>query len=93
MVLDVLEYRSKENGIMTFVTMEEAQANLPELIQKLAVGEEVVITENDQPVARLLASAPVLTLKKTRKLGTLPGTGVFMASDFDAPLDDFKEYM
>lgn len=43
---------------MTFVTMEEAQANLPELIQKLGVGEEVVITENDQPVARLLASAP-----------------------------------
>jgi len=78
---------------MTFVTMEEAQANLPELIQKLAVGEEVVITENDQPVARLLASAPVLTLKKTRKLGTLQGTVLFMASDFDAPLDDLKEYM
>ena len=78
---------------MTFVTMEEAQANLPELIQKLAVGEEVVITENDQPVARLLASAPVLALKKTRKLGTLQGSVLFMASDFDAPLDDFKEYM
>jgi antitoxin (DNA-binding transcriptional repressor) of toxin-antitoxin stability system len=89
----MLRYSSKENEIMTFVTMEEAQANLPELIQKLAVGEEVVITENDQPVARLLASAPVLALKKTRKLGTLQGTVLFMASDFDAPLDDFKEYM
>jgi antitoxin (DNA-binding transcriptional repressor) of toxin-antitoxin stability system len=89
----MLRYSSKENKIMTFVTMEEAQANLPELIQKLAVGEEVVITENDQPVARLLASAPVLALKKTRKLGTLQGTVLFMASDFDAPLDDFKEYM
>ncbi|MBJ7498026.1 MAG: DUF2281 domain-containing protein [Gemmataceae bacterium] len=52
-----------------------------------------MITENDQPVARLLASAPVLALKKTRKLGTLQGTVLFMASDFDAPLDDFKEYM
>ena len=78
---------------MTFVTMEEAQANLPKLIQKLGVGEEVVITENDQPVARLLASVPVLALKKPRKLGTLQGTVLFMASDFDAPLDDFKEYM
>ena len=93
MVRGMLRYSSKENEIMTFVTMEEAQANLPELIQKLAVGEEVVITENDQPVARLLASAPVLALKKTRKLGTLQGTVLFMASDFDAPLDDFKEYM
>ena len=53
---------------MTIVTMEEAQANLPELIQKLAVGEEVEITENDQPVARLLASAPVLALKKPESL-------------------------
>ena len=78
---------------MTIVTMEEAQANLPELIQKLAFGEEVVITENDQPVARLLASAPIIPFKKTRKLGTLQGTVLFMASDFDAPLDDFKEYM
>ena len=29
----------------------------------------------------------------TRTLGTLQGTVLYMALDFDAPLEDFKEYM
>ncbi len=33
------------------VTIEEAQARLPELIAQLVPGEELVITQNDQPVA------------------------------------------
>ncbi len=89
----MVEYQQKGDLIMTIVTIQEAQAMLPALIEKLAGGEEVVITENDQPVARLLASVPPLVLKKTRKLGTLQGTVLFMAPDFDAPLDDLKEYM
>jgi hypothetical protein len=28
-----------------------------------------------------------------RRLGTLKGTVLSIAPDFDAPLDDFKEYM
>ena len=36
-------------------TIEEAQAKLPELIDHLATGEELVITRNRQPIARLLA--------------------------------------
>ena len=38
----------------TTVTLEEAQAHLAELISQLTPGEEVVITDNQQPVARLL---------------------------------------
>lgn len=60
-----------------------------ELISQLAPGEEVVITENQQPVARLL---PVKS-QPQRKLGTMQGSVRYMALDFDAPLDDFKEYM
>lgn len=71
------------------ITLEEAQAHLAELIAKLAPGEEVVITENQQPVARLL---PVKS-KAQRKLGTMRGSIKYIAPDFDAPLDDFKEYM
>ena len=36
---------------MGTVTIEEAQAKLPEIIEKLAAGEELIITRNDQPVA------------------------------------------
>jgi prevent-host-death family protein len=71
------------------ITVQEAQANLKELIDHLSPGEEVVITENQQPVAKLVAArAP-----QERRLGTLKGTVLHMASDFDAPLEDFKEYM
>jgi antitoxin (DNA-binding transcriptional repressor) of toxin-antitoxin stability system len=38
---------------MATVTIQEAQATLLELIHQLPPGEEVVITENNQPVAKL----------------------------------------
>jgi len=56
-----------------------------------ATGEEVVITENDQPVARIVPT-PVIATKKARQLGTMKGSVLYMAPDFDAPLEDFKEY-
>ena len=43
---------------MPTVTIEEAQNKLSELIHRLVPGEEVVITENDQPVARLARTEP-----------------------------------
>ncbi len=75
---------------MTTVTLQEAQAKLPELIHALSPGEELVITENQFPVAKLFAPPPA---SPARKLGGLRGTVLYMAPDFDAPLDDFKEYM
>ena len=76
---------------MTTVTLEEAQSKLPELIHQLAPGEELVITENEQPVARLVPEAP--SDRQPRQPGSMRGTVLYMAPDFDAPLDDFKEYM
>ena len=38
---------------MSTLTLEEAQAKLPELIDQLALGEEVIITRNQQPVGRI----------------------------------------
>ncbi len=75
---------------MTVVSVKQAQSQLPDLIHSLTPGEEVLITENDQPVARLLPSA---SQRQPRRLGTLRGTVLYMAPDFDAPLDDFREYM
>jgi antitoxin (DNA-binding transcriptional repressor) of toxin-antitoxin stability system len=73
------------------ITVEEAQATLKELIGKLAPGDEIVITDNQQPVARLIAAPG--PPRKPRQPGTLKGTVLYMAPDFDAPLEDFKEYM
>lgn len=76
---------------MSSLTVEEVQAKLSELIHNLQPGEEVVITENDRPVARLV---PAEQQPRTpRRPGTLRGTVRYMATDFDAPLEDFKEYL
>lgn len=75
------------------ITVEEAQATLKELIHQLAPGEEVVITENQQPVAKLV-SQPVKAAKSPRPApGLCKGMITYMAPDFDSPLADMKEYM
>ncbi len=74
---------------MSTITIEEARANLDELIHSLMPGEEVVITENDQPVAKLVATQA--SARKIPKLGTQRGS-VLSMEHFDDPLDDFKEY-
>jgi antitoxin (DNA-binding transcriptional repressor) of toxin-antitoxin stability system len=76
---------------MSTVTLEEAQARLPDLIAALQPGEEVLITWNNLPVAKLTGQPNPDNTR--RQLGTLKGTVLYMAPDFDAPLDDFKEYM
>lgn len=73
----------------TTVTIEEAQGHLAELVANLAPGEEVVITDKQQPVARLSS----LKNKAQRRLGTMRGSITYIAPDFDAPLDDFAEVM
>lgn len=71
---------------MTTATIEEVQASLPALISSLKQGEEVVITEHDQPVARLIGEP------RRRKLGGGVGKLVIVEDD-DSHLEDFKEYM
>ncbi len=77
---------------MPTITIQEAQTRLAEIIHRLGPGEEVVITENDQPIARIVPTKAE-SRPTPRRLGTLKGTVLYMAPDFDAPLDDFKEYM
>lgn len=77
---------------MATITIEEARANLDDLIHRLQPGEEVVITENDRPVAKLVATPPDPP-KRVPRLGTQRGSVLYIAPDFDEPLEDFKEYM
>lgn len=72
------------------VSVEEAQARLPELISQLLPGTEVVIRDGDRPVARLL---PGDTPPRACRPGSAKELLHWMAPDFDAPLDDFREYM
>lgn len=75
---------------MSTVTLEEAQARLPELLAELQAGEEVVIVVSGQPLAQLKKTEGAAS---PRKAGCYKKQAFWMAEDFDAPLEEFKEYM
>lgn len=76
---------------MTTISIQEAQRRLPELIHNLSPGDELIITENNQPIARLSRSDP--EKQWPCQAGSAKGRPHWMAPDFDAPLEEFKEYM
>jgi len=77
---------------MATVTIQEAQAQLTDLIHRLTPGDEMVIIENNQPVARLVNETP----EPKPGLRPPPGLGkgcIAIISDDDEYLKDFAEYM
>jgi antitoxin (DNA-binding transcriptional repressor) of toxin-antitoxin stability system len=75
---------------MSSVTLEEAQARLPELIAGLRPSEELVILHNGVPLAKMTRSERTSWPCQPGSAKHLPH---WMAPDFDALLEDFREYM
>jgi prevent-host-death family protein len=71
------------------IDLSQAQARLAELVQEAARGEEVILTEGGEPVAKII---PIARAQGPREFGSARGL-IHMAEDFDAPLEDFREYM
>lgn len=67
-----------------------AQSKLAELVAGMIPGEELVLTSEGEPVA-------IVTRPPRKSWPSEPGTArdrsFWMAPDFDAPLEDFAEYM
>lgn len=63
------------------IEVQEAEANLKELLDLVREGTEVVLMDGDKPLARV---APVRTGKRTPDLHP----GGWISEDFDAPLPD-----
>jgi prevent-host-death family protein len=72
------------------VNIHEAKTQLSKLIEAALRGEEVVIARANKPVVRL---EPVAEQQPKRRIGGLKGVVKYMADDFDAPLEDFEDYM
>ena len=75
---------------MTTITLQEAESNLSGVLQKLLPGEEVMITDQGQPLARMQRA------ERTSwpcKAGSAKDKILWISPDFDAPLEDFREYM
>jgi prevent-host-death family protein len=74
---------------MQTLPVEQAEGRLAEIIEQLQPGEEVVLTRNNRPVARLVGEG-------AEKPHPVPGRGKGMLtviSEDDEHLKDFAEYM
>ena len=75
---------------MPIITLQEAQANLADLVHRLEPGEVVTIVENERPVARLMV--PLAAPSRPARLRP-PVTGVPRAGQYEGRLvvpDDLK---
>ena len=81
----------KRSKLMPIVSIEDAQAQLAKLIDKMLPSEELIITSGNHVVARLIKTNE-MRVPTPRQPGTLDGTVTFMAPDFDGPLDEFQDY-
>ena len=72
------------------ISLEEVQATLPEIIRTLGPGEEVLITQDDQLVAKLIIQPT--SARQPRRPGSAKGI-LTIVSDDEEHLEDFKEYM
>lgn len=72
------------------VNIAEAKAHFSELVQRAAMGEEVIIAKDNRPLVKLV---PIRSVGAKRKPGSGKGQVLRIASDFDETPDDFDEYV
>jgi prevent-host-death family protein len=64
------------------VNVHEAKTHFSKLLERVRLGEEVIVAKAGTPVARLV---PVETPAKQRQPGSMKGR-IRIGDDFDAPL-------
>ncbi|HLO87115.1 MAG TPA: type II toxin-antitoxin system prevent-host-death family antitoxin [Nostocaceae cyanobacterium] len=68
---------------MQQIDIEQAKIQLESLFQAAINGDEIIITQNDQPILKLVS---LIQPKKRRQSGSAKGL-ISMSADFDEPLD------
>jgi antitoxin (DNA-binding transcriptional repressor) of toxin-antitoxin stability system len=71
------------------VPIEQAATKLAELVEMLKPGDEIVLTDHDQPVARIVPSG---RKRLRRQPGSCKGMLILREED-EEHLNDFREYM
>jgi antitoxin (DNA-binding transcriptional repressor) of toxin-antitoxin stability system len=70
------------------IPLDQASAQLSGLVRALGPGDEIVLTDNDKPIARIVPSSA----RSKRVPGAWKGI-LTIVEDDDEHLEDFKEYM
>jgi prevent-host-death family protein len=73
---------------MTIVSVHEAKTHLSRLLDKVAAGDEVIISKSGKPVARLIP----ITTERPKVILDSDRNKVRIADDFDETPEDFLPY-
>jgi prevent-host-death family protein len=65
------------------VSIKDAKNQFPHMLDRIAIGEEVIITDKGEPVAKLVPMSTTTKKRKRFKLGSAKG-------EFSVP-DDFND--
>ena len=76
--------------MQTTMVVEEIKMSLPELLDRLSPGDEVILTRNHRPVAKLVSEAP--RQRPPRKPGNCKGMITLLVED-DEHLEGFADSM
>jgi len=68
----------------TVVNVHEAKTHLSRLLERVAMGEEIVLAKAGRPVARLVPVTPHVRVRRPGSARNL----VRIGPDFDAPLPE-----
>ena len=74
---------------MAKFNIAEAKTHFSKLVQKAMLGEEVIIAKDNKPVLKLV---PLELPKRSRRPGSGKGQSLYIAPDFDATPEGFKDY-
>ena len=83
------EFLGADEAKKNVVDLNEAKTHLPDLIDEVMNGGEVIITKDKKPIVKLV---PVSQEKTQRQAGSAKGM-ITISDDFDEPLEEFNEYM
>ncbi len=68
----------------------EAKTHFSKLLEDVQAGTKIIVTRHGKPVAEI---SPPAAKTRTAKFGCAKSPNFYMADDFDAPLEEFREYM
>jgi antitoxin (DNA-binding transcriptional repressor) of toxin-antitoxin stability system len=75
---------------MSTITVEDAQTRLLDILANLQPGDQLAIVQDGEEIARLTRSS---RKQWPCQAGCYRKADFRMAPDFDAPLEEFREYM
>ena len=73
---------------MQNIDLNDVKEQILELIDSVLQGEEIIITQDQQPLVKLTSA---VTTKPQRQFGSAKGL-IQISDDFNAPMEAFREY-